>query len=820
MTSDADGGRRGDESRTERMGRRQFLKISGSMAAMLPWLTLPRFAEGGPVKRPAGPMQAADAKHMLWYRTPAPESNLLREGLPVGNGRLGALVGGEPATTCLYLTDASMWLGKRDVALGDDGQFDYTTGFFGSLVMLAKLYLSIDGHDMAHVTDYRRELDLDQGYLRIAYRKGGVTYAWDIFASHPDDVIAIHLSQGGGGSYSGSIALHGMHGDTPHAELVRGKLTAATSQFQGTLGNGLRYAASAMAFTPSGTVRADTDGIRFANCSTLSIIICGGTNYTPDLAREFMDASIDPLALATRKTMAAALQTPAVLLHTHVADYRALFDTLRVDLGSSTGTQRAMDTWTRLQARAAAGSAADPELEATYLQYGRYLTIAGSRTSLPTGLQGLWLDSNESPWMADYHNDINIQMNYWLPDRAGLPGCFDPFTEYCVSQVGAWAAATREHFNDPRNSYRNSSGKLAGWTVGISTNIYGGGGWRWHPAGNAWLCNNLWQHYQYNLDRTYLTRIYPLLKGACEFWEARLLTASVKDPATGLTRDVLIDDADWSPEHGPTDAKGNTYSQEWVWDLFENYRQAASLTGEDAGYAETIAQLQRRLYLPQVSTKTGWLEEWMTPDDLGEHQHRHLSPLVGFFPGDRIRTDGSSPALIEGVTRLLEARGTGGYGWAGAWRAMCWARLGQAEKAYQLVLNNLSPSKNRSNGTAQNLFDMYQLDAEHDAFQIDANFGTPTAMLEMVLTSRPGLITLLPALPEAWAASGSVTGIGARGGFRVDVSWKQGSLTSVTVRSVGGETTRVKHGGWEREISLKPGGSVTLSPDASSSARG
>jgi alpha-L-fucosidase 2 len=775
--------------------------MTGAVAAVFPWISLPRFAESTPVQRPVGRLSAA-ARHNLWYSTPAPESNLLREGLPIGNGRLGALVGGDPAASVFYLTDASMWLGKRDVVLGNDGQFDYTAEHFGSLVMLAKLYLSVEGHEAANITEYRRELDLGQGYIRVSYRKAGIGYTCEVFASHPDDVIAIHLSQTGGGVYNGSIALQGMHGES----------TVAGGHFEGSLENGLRYAANVAAIAASGTVREDANGLHFADCSALTILFCGGTNYTPDIAKGYMDVSLDPLKLAIRKTTAAAKQTPAVLLHTHVADYRPLFDTMQVDLGASTKAQSKMDTWTRLQARAAAGSPADPELEASYLQFGRYLTIAGSRDSLPTGLQGVWLDSNSSPWMADYHNDINIQMNYWLPDRAGLPSCFEPFAHYCLSQLEAWTTVTRQHFNDPRNGYRNSSGKIAGWTVGISTNIYGGGGWRWHPAGNAWLCNNLWQHYQYNPDRTYLARIYPLIKGACEFWEARLLAVSVTDPTTGVAREVLIDDADWSPEHGPTDAKGNTYSQEWVWDLFENYGQASTLLGKDADYAAAIAKLQARLYLPQVSSKTGWLEEWMTPDNLGETTHRHLSPLVGFFPGDRLQIDGSPPALIEGVTRLLEARGTNNYGWACAWRAICWARLRQAEKAYELILNNLLPSKKHSNGTAQNFFDMYNLDGDTDAFQIDANFGTPTAMLEMLMSSRPGLIELLPALPKAWAASGKVTGIGARGGFRVDLAWGQGQVTSVTIRSVGGEKTRLKWGAWSKAITLRSGESVTVVP--------
>ena len=797
-----------DEARSGLIARRRFLKMTGAMAVMLPWLGLPRFAEGSTVQRPVGPLPTAESRHTLWYSTPAPESNVLREGLPIGNGRLGALIGGDPARNFLYLTDASMWLGERDVPLGDDGQFEYTTAHFGSLVMLARLYLSIEGHEAANITDYRRELDLGQGCVRVTYQKNGVSYACEIFASHPDDMIAVHLSQIGGGVYNGSIELQGMHGEAAHHEAE-----SASSHFEGVLDNGLKYAANIKAVAVSGTVTADAKGLRFANCEALTVIFCGGTNYTPDLAMSYMDASLDPLKLSVKKAEAAAKQTPAMLLHTHVVDYRSLFDTMSVDFGASTKAQREMDTWTRLQARAATGSPADPELEASYLQFGRYLTIAGSRGSLLTGLQGLWISDNEPPWMADYHSDVNIQMNYWLPDRAGLPSCFDALTDYCLSQVASWTAITHQHFNDPRNVFRNSSGKIAGWTMGISTNIYGGGGWRWHPAGGAWLCNNLWQHYQYTQDRTYLARIYPLLKGACEFWESRLLTVTVMDPKTGVAREVLIDDADWSPEQGPLDAKGITYAQEWVWDLFENYRQASSLLSKDADYAASIAQLQARLYLPQVSPKNGWLEEWMTPDNLGEVRHRHLSPLVGFFPGDRIRLDASPPALIEGVTRLLEARGTSGYGWACAWRAICWARLKKAEKAYQLLLTNLLPSKNHSNGTAQNFFDVYNISADSDAFQIDANYGTPTAMLEMLMYSRPGLIELLPALPKAWAVSGSVTGLGARGGFQVDFSWRQGKIASVTVRSIGGEQTRVKCGAWTKPIALHAGASVTIDPN-------
>jgi alpha-L-fucosidase 2 len=232
---------------------------------------------------------------------------------------------------------------------------------------------------------------------------------------------------------------------------------------------------------------------------------------------------------------------------------------------------------------------------------------------------------------------------------------------------------------------------------------------------------------------------------------------------------------------------------------------------KDAGYAKTIAGLQERLYLPQVSPKTGWLEEWMSPDNLGETTHRHLSPLVGLFPGDRIRPDGSTPAdIVGGATALLTARGMNSFGWANAWRALCWARLKNAETAYQLIVNNLRPSTDGSNGTAPNLFDIYEVEHGRGIFQIDANFGTPAAMIEMLLYSRPGHLELLPALPDAWAASGSLTGAGARGGFVVDLRWRDGKPAEARIRSTGGRTTTVAYGDTSRTVTLKPSESVTL----------
>ncbi|MFI6761041.1 glycosyl hydrolase family 95 catalytic domain-containing protein [Micromonospora sp. NPDC050417] len=798
---------RNTDSPDLRPSRRGFLAMAAASGAVTALGGLPAFSASAAPRRPAESPVLADhdaTRNQLWWQAPGSANSMIEQGLPVGNGRLGALVSNDPASELLMITDATLWTGGLNDNLQSDGQFPYGRDDFGSLTLLATLTVDIPDHDLGSVDNYRRTLDLAQGLVTTAYDVSGVTYQRQIFASHPDDVIVAYFSQQGRGTYTGTISLAGTHGESTTANSAGRYAT-----FGAAFANGLRYGAAVTAYGSGGKVVVDGTSITFTGCRDLTVVVTGGTNYTPDAATRFRDPSVDPERLARSKVLTAARESARDLLHTHVADFRRAFEQLDVNLGTSSAAQRELDTWERVQARHR-DNVPDPELEAAYLQFGRYLMISGSRGSLPIGLQGPWLDGNDPDWMADYHTDINIQMNYWLADRAGLGDYFDAFADYCLAQLSSWTDVTRRLFNSPTNRYRNSSGRIAGWTVAISTNPYGGGGWWWHPAGNAWLCQNLFEHYEYTQDRAYLQKVYPLIKGAVEFWEARLISTTVTD-ASGASREVLVADSDWSPEHGPLDALGITYVQELVWNLFENYRTATEVLGRDTRYARTIDGLRKRLYLPGVSPSTGWLEEWMSPDNLGETTHRHLSPLIGLFPGDRIRPDDSTPQdIVAGTKALLTARGMNSFGWANAWRSLCWARLKDAEKAYQLVVNNLRPSTGGGNGTAMNLFDIYETGPGRGIFQIDANLGTPAAIIEMLVYSRPGRVELLPALPAAWAASGSVSGVGVRGGFVVDLGWKNGKVTQARLTSVGGRSTTVVAGGTTRPVHLKPGESVTL----------
>ncbi|GLY95344.1 glycoside hydrolase N-terminal domain-containing protein [Actinoplanes sp. NBRC 103695] len=770
--------------------RRDFLRLTGAAGAgfALAGNIRPFAAHAAPV-RPSGVDLVPDGEATtLWYRTPAAEARIIQEGLPVGNGRLGALVGGDPSDDFLYLTDGSFWTGGKNDTLQDDGFLPYGATDFGSFGLLAKLRVALPGHATGVIGDYRRQLDLSNGVVSATYRHDGARYRREVYASHPDDVVIIRLT---GGPHTGAVSLAGTHGETTTAG--DGRLAVAAA-----LHNGLKYAAVVTAVSATGRVAVEGGRLTFAGCTELLIVVCGGTDYSPDAATAYRAPGTDPLAVAHAKVTAAAAVKGGRLLTTHVADYQRLYNRFTIDLGESSAVQRSLDSWSRIAVRHTDASTPDPELEAAYVQYGRYLTITGSRDWLPMNLQGIWVHNNNPDWYADYHTDINVQMNYWPADPAGLGDLGLPLAEYCVSQLPTWTEVTHKLYNDPRNRFRNSSGKIAGWAVAFSTNIHGGSGWAWHPSGNAWLCNSLWRHYEFSQDRAYLELIYPVLKGAAEFWQARLIESP----------DGLIDDTAWSPEHGP-DRKGITYGQELAWELFEEFTTAAATLGRDAGTAAELKEMQGRLYLPRVSPETGWLEEWKEPGNLGETTHRHLSPLVGFFPGDRIAHDTSPAELLDGVHDLLVARGMDSFGWACAWRSLCWARLKDADRAYQLYLTVLRPSISNGNGTSANWFDMYS-QGSYTIFQIDANLGGAAAVLEMILYSRPGVIELLPALPDAWAGRGEVKGAGARGGFVVDLSWRKGKATVATVRSVGGTTTELRSGDFRKQITLRPGKSVTV----------
>jgi alpha-L-fucosidase 2 len=408
---------------------------------------------------------------------------------------------------------------------------------------------------------------------------------------------------------------------------------------------------------------------------------------------------------------------------------------------------------------------------------------------LPANLQGLWNDNNNPPWHSDYHANINIQMNYWPVEVANLGECHTPFFDLIASQLPAWRKATAA-----AKDFKTADGNFTkrGFAIRTSHNITGGMGWKWDKTANAWYCQHLWEHYAFGRDTNYLRTVaYPIIKETCEFWE---------DHLKALPDGRLVVPNGWSPEHGP-DEDGVSYSQEIVWDLFNNFVQAADALGTDKEYRDKIASMRDQLVTPKIG-KWGQLQEWMTDRDDPNDHHRHTSHLFAVYPGTQISA-GKTPELAKAAKVSLDARGIANDSdvreWSFAWRTSLYARLHDAENAHKM-LQQLFSARN----TCINLFGL------HPPMQIDGNFGVTAGIAEMLMQSQAGEIELLPALPAAWP-TGKISGLRARGGYEVGLKWQNGKLASATIKNISGDGhVKIRYGTKTAELNLKPGEAKNL----------
>jgi alpha-L-fucosidase 2 len=789
------------------------------------------------------PAQSTDK---LWYKQPA---KYFEESLVLGNGKLGATVFGDPLSETVYLNDITLWSGEpvdpnmdpeayknlpeirealknEDYPLADSLNRKLQGKYSSSYAPLGTLKIDFQYNNIPDALDtgilrmtnhYYRELDISRAVSKVNFELNGIHYSREYFVSNPDKIIVIKLSS----SHRGALSFH-----IRFESLLKNEVSARENQLKA-VGYAPLYAApSYFGDVPNAVIFDQEKGTRFisllqvqtpdgkivASDSLLSVKSASEAYIYVSLATSFNGFDKDPVregadyeVKAREQLDGAVSKTYEKLKSDHVEDYQYFFNRVKLDLGSTTAPDGATDE----RLRRYADGDEDKNLEILYFNYGRYLLISSSRTpEVPANLQGLWNPYIRPPWSSNYTLNINAEENYWLTENTNLTEMHQPMLSF-IHNLAATGKVTARTFYGSGGWAACHNSDI--WAMSNPVGDFGSGypGWANWNMGGVWLSTHLWEHYAFTRDQDFLRNdAYPLMKGAAQFCLDWLVEDKdgylITSPCTSPENNYITDKG----YHGAT-FYGGTADLAMIRELFTQTIAAESVLNNDEAFSLQLGSALSRLYPFQVG-QDGSLQEWYYDWKDEDPKHRHQTHLFGLFPGHQI-TPATTPELALACRRALEIKGDETTGWSKGWRINLWARLGDGDHAYKMfreLLHYVEPDGMRTNysgggGTYPNLFDA------HPPFQIDGNFGGTAAIVEMLLQSTADEIILLPALPGAWE-SGQVSGICARGGFEVSMSWSAGVLDQATVLNKSGYPCTIIYGGKRYALDAEKGKTTVI----------